>query len=85
MAESIYLLCAATSIASAWLLLAAFRKTGARLLFWSGLCFVGLALNNILLFIDLSVIPSVDLRVWRSALALLSMAALIFGLVWESR
>jgi hypothetical protein len=84
-AETIYLLCTATSLLCAVLLLDGHRKSGLALLFWSGLCFVGLATNNLLLFVDLILVPDVDLSLWRSAIALASLAVLIYGLVWESR
>ncbi|HEX5041999.1 MAG TPA: DUF5985 family protein [Candidatus Polarisedimenticolaceae bacterium] len=84
MAEAVYVLCALTSAACAYLLIASYRQTRSRLLFWSGLCFLGLALNNVLLFIDLVVVPSSDLGIWRSELALASLGLLVLGLVWES-
>lgn len=80
----VYLLCAATSCACAVLLLRAYKQSGARLLFWSGLCFVGLALNNILLFVDLEVLPQTDLFLLRSLPALIGLLLLIFGLIWDS-
>jgi hypothetical protein len=55
-----------------------------RLLFWSGLCFAGLGLNNILLIIDLSILAQVDLEMWRTLPALAGVSLLIYGLVWES-
>lgn len=85
MAELVYVLCAATSIACAVLLLRGYRRSRMRLLFWSGLCFAGLALNNVILFVDLVIIPSVDLSLVRSGTALIAMLVLLFGLVWESR
>lgn len=85
MAEVVYLLCAIASSASAVLLLRGYRNTSTRLLFWSCLCFVGLAANNFLLFIDLVIVPNVDLRILRSAVAIGSMAVLVFGLVQEVR
>jgi hypothetical protein len=85
MAELVYVLCAATSIACAVLLLRGYRRSRTRLLFWSGLCFAGLALNNVALFVDLVIIPSVDLSLVRSGTALIAMLILLFGLVWESR
>jgi len=85
MAELVYVLCAATSIACAVLLLRGYARSRTRLLFWSGLCFAGLALNNVALFIDLVVIPSADLSLVRSGTALIAMLVLLFGLVWESR
>jgi hypothetical protein len=84
MAEAVYLLCAATSAACAVLLLRGHRRTGTSLLLWSGLCFVGLALNNAMLVVDLIVIPDVDLSTWRLIPAAAGVAFLLYGLVWES-
>ena len=53
MAELVYGLCALTSAGCAALLFQGYRRSGTRLLFWSSLCFAGLALNNALLFVDL--------------------------------
>lgn len=80
----VYSLCALTSIGAAILLLRGYRRSGVRLLLWSGLCFVGLAINNVLLFIDLKVIPEVDLSLWRTIPAVVGVAILMYGLVWES-
>ncbi len=66
------------------LLLQAWRRSRYRLLLWSGLCFAGLTVNNLLLVIDKLVLPAVDLSVWRTSLALLAMAVLLYGLIWES-
>lgn len=86
MAEAVYLLCAATSVACAALLLRAFRRQRTRLLLWSSLCFALLAINNLLLFVDLIIIPeAVDLSIERSVVALAGIAVLVFGLIWESR
>ena len=91
MAETVYLLCAATSVACAWLLLRGFLKNRTRLLFWSSICFMGLALNNILLFVDEAVtagtvlyLAGVEVATWRALLALASISALIYGLVWRA-
>jgi hypothetical protein len=85
MAEAVYLLCALTSVCCAALLWRSYSRTHTSLLLWSFLCFTGLAANNILLFVDLVMVPAIDLSVLRGVLALLGMMALIFGLVWESR
>ena len=86
MPETVYLLCAATSVTCAVLLRRAYRRQRTRLLLWSSLCFVLLALNNTLLFVDLIVVPTgVDLSLWRSATALAGVSVLLFGLIWESR
>lgn len=85
MVEAVYLLCAAASAACAVLLLRAHRRTSTPLLLRSGLCFVGLALNNVMLVLDLIVVPDVDLSTWRLLPAVMGVAFLLYGLVWESR
>ena len=85
MAEAVYLLCAATSMACATLLLRAYLRQRTKLLLWSSLCFVLLAANNALLFIDLILMPDVDLMLWRGLSALVGVSLLLFGLIWESR
>jgi hypothetical protein len=85
MAEITYVLCAATSILCAVLLLRGYLRSRSRLLMWSTWCFIGLAINNILLFVDLIILPdSIDLRVVRSAAALLSLLVMVAGLIWEA-
>jgi hydrogenase/urease accessory protein HupE len=85
MAELVYLLCAVTSVGCAGLLWRAYRQRGARLLLWSSVCFAGLAINNILLFADLVLVPAVDLSTWRAGLGLGALLVLVFGLVWDTR
>lgn len=84
MATAVYALCALTSLGCALLLVRGYRTGRARLLLWSALCFSGLALNNLLLFIDLRVIPEVDLSVWRSIPAVVGVGLLLYGLVWDA-
>ena len=83
MATLIYLLCGLTSIACAVLLLRGYAQSHVRLLLWGGLCFTGLAINNVLLFVDLGLVPEVDLSVWRSLPTLAGLLLLIYGLVWD--
>jgi len=86
MAEAVYLLCALTSLACAILLYRGYRRSRTRLLFWSSLCFAGLVINNVLLFVDLVVTgPEVDLKLLRSSVALVALGLLVYGLVEESR
>ncbi len=81
----IYGLCALTALLCAFLLLQAYAKQRYRLLLWSGLCFSGLAVNNLLLVIDKLVFPSaVDLSLWRTATALIAMMVLLYGLIWDA-
>ena len=84
MAEAVYILCAATSAACAVLLFRAFRRSRARFLLWSGLCFAFLGLNNILLYIDLAVFDDVDMRLVRHATALAGLLLLVWGLIWDA-
>ena len=84
MAEGVYALCSILSGFCALLLLRSFRTTGSRLLLWSGLAFVGLAANNVLLWVDLVMVPQVDLAVLRVLVALAAVMSLLVGLVWES-
>lgn len=84
MAAAIYVLCAVTSAICAILLLQAFRRGGYRLLLWSGLCFVGLTINNLLLVIDKLIVPDVDLAILRTTAAFVSMVILLYGLIWDA-
>lgn len=85
MGQLIYALCALTALACAVLLLRAYLRTRFPLLLWSGLCFAGLTVNNLLLVIDRVVLPtSVDLSLWRHGTALLSIFLLLAGLILRS-
>jgi hypothetical protein len=83
MAEAVYALCAITSVVCAALLVRNFRHQRTRLVMWSMLCFVGLAINNVLMFIDVIVVPDVDLSLARSGTALAAFLLLLVGLLWE--
>jgi hypothetical protein len=85
MAIAIYTLTALTALVCTVLLLRAYAHGRYRLLFWSGLCFAGLTLNNILLIVDKLVFPtSIDLSPLRSAVALLAMGILLYGMIWDT-
>jgi hypothetical protein len=60
-----------------------FFRTGTRLLLWSAICFGFLALNNLVLVLDLVVWPDLDLRLARLLLALAAASSLIWGFVWD--
>ena len=86
MAEVVYILCALTSVFCAILLARSYRANRTRLLMWSTLCFVGLAINNILLVVDLALtVGGPDLSFLRHATALISLSFLLYGLIWEVR
>jgi Family of unknown function (DUF5985) len=85
MAEVVYILGALTTLLCAVLLLRGYKNGRRRLLLWSGLCFVGLTLSNVLLFVDLVLFPTeVSLYPWRLGTAAVAMLLLLYGLVWES-
>lgn len=83
MVEVIYALCTLTSLACAWLLLRSYRRNRYRPLFWSGLCFAVLALNNFILMLDKLVFPAFDLLALRLVTALFALLLLLFGLIYE--
>ena len=80
---AVYVLCFLTSSACAFLLARNYLRTGARLLLWSALCFLLLAGNNLVVFVDLLVLPQVNLGVLRLALSLAAVIVLLFGFVWD--
>jgi hypothetical protein len=81
----VYGLCALTSLVCAILVLRSYRRARTRLLFVVALAFVGLAVNNLLMVVDLLLGTLADLSVLRSAIALATMAALLVMLIWEER
>lgn len=85
MIEAVYVLCTMASIACCVLLYRGYRERKTRLLFWSILCFAGLALNSLLVLVDLIVVPGVDLALFRISTALVAMTLLVYGLIWEAR
>jgi hypothetical protein len=80
----IYILCALTSVTCAVLLLRGYGRSRTRFLLWSGLCFAGLALNNIILFVDKVLTTSTDLSIYRTSAAVVALALLLYGLIWDA-
>jgi uncharacterized membrane protein len=83
LAPAVYLLCFLTSAVCGWLLVRSFMRNRTRLLLWSAACFVLLAVNNLLVVIDLILLPSTDLNPFRLATGLAAVSTLLFGFVWE--
>jgi hypothetical protein len=82
---AVYLLCLATSVVCLLLLARSYMRTHMRLLLWSALCFVFLALNNLLLFIDVVVFPvEVNLLPLRQLSSLIGVGVLLYGFIWET-
>ncbi|HYE52705.1 MAG TPA: DUF5985 family protein [Azospirillaceae bacterium] len=84
LAAAVYLLCILTSVICMVLLIRGYLQNRTRLLLWSALCFTGLAVNNLLLFLDQIVLPDVELRPFRTLTALMSVGVLIVGFIWET-
>ena len=85
MAEVVYLLCALASLACAGLLMRSYRHSRLQLILWTSVAFVALAANNVLLFVDLVIVPrAVDLSVVRNSFALGGVLVLLHGLVREA-
>lgn len=81
----LFLFAALTSFGCMVLLFRGYARTGVRLLLWSGLCFIFLTANNVLLFVDAVVWPTqVDLRIYRLAAALAGVACLLYAFIWEA-
>ena len=80
---TVYLLCFLTSTACAWLLMRSFLRTGGSMLFWSALCFALLAINNLVVIIDLLLVPSLDLSIARLVASLLAVGVLLYGFIWR--
>jgi hypothetical protein len=83
LASLVYFLCFLTSSACAFLLGRAYLASRARLLLWSAVCFGFLAASNLLLITDLILLPSHDLRIPRTLLALVGVGTLLFSFVWN--
>jgi len=83
MAPVVYMLGTLVTLACGILLLRGYVRGRKRLLLWSGLCFLALAVSNLLVFVDLVILPGVDLYRWRLLVAAIAMLLLLFGLIWE--
>lgn len=84
-AKVIYLLSAMTSLLAALLLLRYYLARRTPLLLWSCIGFAGLALNNVLVYLDLVLFPQIDLALERTAAGAVGMVVLLYGLIWETR
>jgi hypothetical protein len=84
-AEALYLLCAATSLVAAFLLMRQYAASRTPLLLWSFIAFLGLAANNVLVYTDLVLVPQTDLALARAIVGAAAMVALLYGLIWEAR
>jgi hypothetical protein len=82
-AEAIYILCTVTSLGCAALLVHGWRRDRTALLLWAAICFIALSLNNLLLYIDLVIMPERDLSTLRAGVALGGLTLLLYALIWR--
>lgn len=80
---ALYALAILTSLGCTGLLVRGWWRRREPLLLWSSLCFVGLTVNNVLLFLDLIVFPAADLRIWRLAASLAGVLCMLYAFIWE--
>jgi hypothetical protein len=83
-AAIVYLLCLLTSAICAFLLLRSYVRNRTRLLLWSAVCFLMLAVNNLLLVVDVLLLPDIDLRVYRNLVTFAGLLFLIYGFLFEA-
>lgn len=84
MAAVVYVLCFLTAIGCSAALLTAHRRTRSSLLFWSGMCFALLALNDLFVLLDIYVIKGIDLWGIRRSLGLAAVVVMLVGLIFHS-
>ena len=79
----IYLLCVMASLICAYLLVRAYRQRKTRLLVWCALCFILLAINNLILAADVLFLPAIDLSGLQLVTSLSAVCVLLYAFIWE--
>ena len=80
----LYTVAVLSSSACMVLLFRGYKRRRVRLLMWSAICFAGLTINNVALFVDLVIFPDIDLRAVRLVPALIGMMFLLYGFIWDA-
>lgn len=80
---AVYLLCLITSLTCSGLLLRAWLRNRAKLLFWTAISFVLLSVNNLVLVADKVLFPDAYLTPARQITAGLALVVLLYGFIWE--
>lgn len=84
MAAVVYILCLVASALCAVLLVRAAVGQRTPLLIWSAACFGLLALNNLLVVVDLLLLPTqIDLSIYRQLSSLAAVSTLLYGFIRE--
>lgn len=81
---AVYFLCLLTSAGCAWLLIRSYLENRTRLLLWTAVCFLLLMLNNIALFADVVILPSINLLPLRNLASLGAIVVLLVGFIWDA-
>lgn len=79
----LYLLCFFTSMSCCLLLIRSYRRNKSPVLLWTAACFVMLAIDNLLVVLDLIVLPTVDLSLPRLLATFFAVSTLVVGFIWE--
>jgi hypothetical protein len=82
--QIVYILCALTSFGCTVLLFGRYRRTRVNLLFWSAVAFLAFTTTNILLFVDMVIVPDADLAIWRNGCTLCGVMVLLHALIQEN-
>ena len=80
---AVYGLCLLTSALCAALLVRSWLRSRQPLLLWSAVCFSLLAVNNLLVVLDMVVLAEVNLALARQLTSLSAAGVLIYGFIWE--
>lgn len=84
LAGIVYVACFLASALCAGLLVRQNTRQPSPVLLWSAACFVLLAFSNLIVVIDMLMLPDVNLRLGRLVLTLLAVSVLLFGFIWEA-
>ena len=82
--SAVYVLCLLASLACTFLLYRSYRRSGAKLLLWTALCFGCLAFNNLFLTFDVLLFPDIQFLPLRHLSSLAAVVVLLYGFVWEA-
>ena len=81
--NALYLLCFLTSISCCLLLIRSYNMNKSRILLWTAACFVLLAIDNLLVVLDLIALPTIDLTAFRLVAIFFAVTTLLIGFIWE--
>ena len=84
MGAFVYGLCALTSMTCFALLFRQYRRTRSRIALWSSVAFLFFTGANAILFVDLIVVPQIDLRIWGNLANLAGGLTLLMALTDRS-